>query len=205
MNSKIESDKREMILEGAIRRFSHFSIQKTTMNEIAEDLSMSKPNLYYYFPDKPSLVLAVSEKITREYLEVIRREFEDNPVVDESLLNLIRIRNSFFKTYYMLHISDGNAEVFFKDAGLKELMEGVKEKVFRLIAARIKKGIEQKVFRDVDPEKTAVLFIDMLVGLQLCLVSLKNPVPSAEVFDESLQKQLELTQIFLDGIRNNNL
>jgi TetR/AcrR family transcriptional repressor of mexJK operon len=194
-----------MILDGAIRRFSHFSIQKTTMNEIAEDLSMSKPNLYYYFPDKPSLVLAVSEKITSEYLEVIRQEFESNVVIEESLLNMIRIRNSFFMSYYMLHISDGNAEVIFKDVVLKNLMEGVKEKVFRLLAAQIQKGIEQKIFRDVDPEKTAVLFIDMLVGLQLCLVSLKNPVPSAEVFDESLKKQLELTQIFLDGIRRNNL
>jgi AcrR family transcriptional regulator len=203
LNSKIETDKRELILERAIRRFSHFSIQKTTMNEIAEDLAMSKPNLYYYFPDKPSLVLAVTEKITNSYLEVIRKEFESNPKVEENLLSLIRIRNSFFKSYYMLHISDGHVESIFKDPQLKALMQNVKDQEFRLIAAQLRKGKEEQIFRSIDAEETAVLFIDMLVGLQLCLVSVKNPVPSPEMFDESLKKQLELTGIFLQGIKKN--
>ncbi|RYZ16531.1 MAG: TetR family transcriptional regulator, partial [Chitinophagaceae bacterium] len=33
--------KRESILEAAIRRFAHFGVSKTTMNEIAADLSIS--------------------------------------------------------------------------------------------------------------------------------------------------------------------
>lgn len=55
-----ETDKkRELIIEGAIKRFIHYGINKTTMNEIAEDMSVSKPSLYYYFPDKTSLILGV--------------------------------------------------------------------------------------------------------------------------------------------------
>jgi AcrR family transcriptional regulator len=51
----VETDKkRDVIIEGAIKRFIHYGINKTTMNEIAEDLSVSKPSLYYYFPDKNS-------------------------------------------------------------------------------------------------------------------------------------------------------
>lgn len=191
-----------MILEGAIRRFSHFSIQKTTMNEIAEDLSMSKPNLYYYFPDKPSLVLAVAEKVTREYLDAVREEFRAHAEVEAGLLNLIRIRNSFFRNYYMLHISEGNTEAMLKDPQVGALMKKVKETEFGLISDRIRKGIEEGIFRAVDPENTAVLFVDMLVGLQLCLVSVKSPVPAAGVFEESLRKQLELAGIFLEGIKN---
>ncbi|HEY1007694.1 MAG TPA: TetR/AcrR family transcriptional regulator, partial [Sphingobacteriaceae bacterium] len=183
-------------------RFSHFSIQKTTMNEIAEDLSMSKPNLYYYFPDKPSLVLAVAEKVTQEYLDAVREEFRVHAEVDTGLLNLIRIRNAFFRNYYMLHISEGNTEAMLKDPQVGALMKKVKETEFGLISDRIRKGIEEGIFRAVDPEKTAVLFVDMLVGLQLCLVSVKSPVPAAGVFEESLQKQLELARIFLEGIKN---
>ncbi len=42
-----ETDKkRDVIIEGAIKRFIHYGINKTTMNEIAEDLSVSKPSLY---------------------------------------------------------------------------------------------------------------------------------------------------------------
>ena len=204
MNSKTETDsKREMILEGAIRRFSHFSIQKTTMNEIADDLSMSKPNLYYYFPDKPSLVIAVADKITQEYLDVIAEEFVGSENVIESLLNLIRIRNSFFKKYYMLHINDGVADTVFKDPALKTLMTGVKEKEAQLIAAQIKKGSEQNLFKSLDPVRISALFMDMLLGLQMCMMSVKAPVPSMEAFNESLQKQLEVASIFLDGLRRN--
>ena len=59
-----ESDrKRGLILDGAIKRFSHFGINKTTMAEIAEDLSVTKPALYYYFPDKQSIIVAVADKI----------------------------------------------------------------------------------------------------------------------------------------------
>lgn len=48
----VADKKREQIIEGAIKRFSHFGINKTTMNDIAEDLAVSKPSLYYYFPIK---------------------------------------------------------------------------------------------------------------------------------------------------------
>ena len=74
----VEADrKREVILEKAILRFSHFGIQKTTMNEIADDLSMSKPSMYYYFPDKSALILAVVERIIAEYQERLALLFED--------------------------------------------------------------------------------------------------------------------------------
>ncbi|HEY1025595.1 MAG TPA: TetR family transcriptional regulator [Sphingobacteriaceae bacterium] len=205
MNSKIETDsKRELILEGAIRRFSHFSIQKTTMNEIADDLSMSKPNLYYYFPDKTSLVIAVAEKITDEYLAAIDEEFTNSDAVDESLLKVIIIRNVFFKKYYMLHINDGQTEALFKDENLRSLMAGVKEKELALIAAQIREGKRQNLFKTIDVEKTTALFMDMLTGLQLCIGAMKSPVPAAEAFDETLHKQLEVARIFLDGIRRND-
>ena len=48
--------KKEKILEAAHHRFLHFGYSKTTMNEIAGDLSMSKALLYYYFPEKASFM-----------------------------------------------------------------------------------------------------------------------------------------------------
>src|ERR1051325_6834770 len=55
--------KRQLILEAEQKRFSHFGVDKTTMNEIADDLALSKASLYYYFPDKLSLYAAVLKKI----------------------------------------------------------------------------------------------------------------------------------------------
>jgi AcrR family transcriptional regulator len=43
---------RAMILDAASARFRHYGYQKTTMAEIARDLSMSTGNLYRFYPSK---------------------------------------------------------------------------------------------------------------------------------------------------------
>jgi TetR/AcrR family transcriptional regulator len=58
-----QDKKRDLIIEAAEKRFMHFGVDKTTMNEIADDLSISKASLYYYFPDKLNLYGAVLHKI----------------------------------------------------------------------------------------------------------------------------------------------
>jgi AcrR family transcriptional regulator len=47
----MEDSKVTSIIEAARKRFSHYGLTKTTMNEIAADIGMSKASLYYYFPD----------------------------------------------------------------------------------------------------------------------------------------------------------
>ena len=58
-----QDKKRDAIIDAAEKRFSHFGVAKTTMNEIADDLSISKASLYYYFPDKLNLYAAVLKKL----------------------------------------------------------------------------------------------------------------------------------------------
>jgi AcrR family transcriptional regulator len=43
---------RALILDAAGKRFRHYGYQKTTMSEIASDLSMSTGNLYRFYPSK---------------------------------------------------------------------------------------------------------------------------------------------------------
>ena len=59
-----QDQKQENIIQAAIKRFAHFGVSKTTMSEIAADLSLSKASLYYYFPDKLNLYAEVLRSIT---------------------------------------------------------------------------------------------------------------------------------------------
>ena len=56
---------------GSALPFSALWLSKTTMNEIAGDLSMSKALLYYYFPDKSQLYVAVMRKVANDYLGIL--------------------------------------------------------------------------------------------------------------------------------------
>ena len=40
--------KKNQIISAAVKRFGHFGYAKTTMNELADDLVITKANLYYY-------------------------------------------------------------------------------------------------------------------------------------------------------------
>ena len=70
-------NRKDQIVETALKRFSHFGFHKTTMNEIADDLRITKANLYYYYPDKSSLILDVLnfiiDGIHQEELEIIKK------------------------------------------------------------------------------------------------------------------------------------
>lgn len=50
------------ILDAASKRFLHYGYQKTTMNEIARDLSMSTGNLYRFYPSKLDIAEALALK-----------------------------------------------------------------------------------------------------------------------------------------------
>ena len=99
----IEADKkRDQILEKAVMRFAHFGIQKTTMNEIADDLSMSKPSVYYYFPDKISLVMAVINRIISEYQDRLAELFSRSENLHDAIFSMLDLRREFFQKYFKI-------------------------------------------------------------------------------------------------------
>ena len=52
-------DKIALILSASQKRFGRYGLSKTTMNEIAADVNMSKASLYYYFKNKEDIFKAV--------------------------------------------------------------------------------------------------------------------------------------------------
>src|SRR4029453_15391102 len=119
---KVESSvKQDQIVEVAIRRFSHFGIAKTTLMEIADDMSVSKQALSYYFPDKQSLVSAVIQKLVMDYSEALKTEIEQSFTVEEALLKLTEVKGIFFEKYFMLAIQAEHLEIE-KNSSLKKII-----------------------------------------------------------------------------------
>src|SRR5690606_8523108 len=99
--------KKEHIVQAALKRFSHYGFNKTTMSEIAIDLNITKANLYYYYPDKNALindVLAyISVEIFTQQHEVL---IQYNSDIVDILCKLLEVRANFLKDYYVLHINE---------------------------------------------------------------------------------------------------
>lgn len=68
----LELDIRAQIVEAAHSRFSHYGYGKTTMAEIAKDVSMSAANLYRYFKNKQEIIAECASKCMCERVDRLR-------------------------------------------------------------------------------------------------------------------------------------
>jgi len=200
-----ETDKkRELIIEGAIKRFIHYGINKTTMNEIAEDLSVSKPSLYYYFPDKTSLILGVVEKIFDDYYELLNKDYKSGSDLQSMLLNIIEIKHRFFLRYYMLHLSYGNPDPSLSSVELKSYLEKTVEKNRKFHQRLFEQAILNKeIAPQEDISKIAELYLSSQSGLtSLCIMhGNKELFPGKKELKLMKEKQINLSKIFIKGLK----
>ncbi|WP_285060009.1 TetR/AcrR family transcriptional regulator [Pedobacter ginsengisoli] len=200
----VETDKkRDVIIEGAIKRFMHYGINKTTMNEIAEDLSVSKPSLYYYFPDKNSLVLGVIDKIFTDYFEIIEKDKSSDISLEDRLGIFIEVKHRFFQKYYMLHLSGGSPDSSLNSDELRAHFMKMKKKNEDFHAEIFERAMENGEIAPTDVNKIAELYLESLAGItSLCIMhGNKELFPSKKEMKAMLEKQLSLSKIFIKGLQ----
>ena len=198
----IEADKkRDQILEKAVMRFAHFGIQKTTMNEIADDLSMSKPSVYYYFPDKISLVMAVINRIISEYQDRLAELFSRSENLHDAIFSMLDLRREFFQKYFMLHLGD-QVDLHLAKQEFRESIIEIRNKEIELVREVFERAVKSGSIKIEDATDTAALFLDTLAGINICVMGRQERqlVPDNKGFDEVLAKQKQLAEIFLRGL-----
>src|SRR5690606_22486013 len=88
--------------EVAKKRFAHFGMNKTTMAEIAKDLSISKALLYYYYPDKNSLYAAVLGYVMNEMIDASNDLIDTTEDSEAVFLATIQSKTDYLTKYYIL-------------------------------------------------------------------------------------------------------
>jgi AcrR family transcriptional regulator len=77
-STKPGHDVREQILKAAERLISRRGVDNTSLMDIALKTKLSRGTLYYYFPTKQDLLLAVSDRhmdaVTTDFVRLIRNE-----------------------------------------------------------------------------------------------------------------------------------
>lgn len=196
--------KREMIVDSAIKRFSHFGIQKTTMNEIADDISVTQPSLYHYFPDKISLVIAVVEKIMSEYFEELEKQLSGMGSIEEEFNTILVCRKKFIKRYFMLNLTETSPDAGQIQNACYGVMEQARVKESALVATLLTKSFESGAIAPLEVDKMSKLFLDTITGLSvLVLIPVKNKFsPGEEEFELIYEKQKELSTVFISGLKN---
>lgn len=74
--TRIQTEKREIILEAALEAFSQHGYRGATIDQIAEAAGMSKPNLLYYFRSKEDIHVTLMQRLLETWLAPLK-ELDD--------------------------------------------------------------------------------------------------------------------------------
>jgi len=194
--------KKEKILEAAHHRFLHYGYSKTTMNEIAADLSMSKALLYYYFPDKSQLYVAVMRKVADEYIGILKSKANTFSDLKEAFVFQINTQHDFIVKNYNFFDFFRLNEQNLPDM-IWEIVDQVHQSEISLLANAIKTEVTKgKITPVANPDEIVNLLLDALHGVRVSAVSHKKTImfPNKEHLDEIRAKRLLLTDIFIKGL-----
>ncbi len=196
----MEDSKVATILEAARNRFAHYGLTKTTMNEIAADIGMSKASLYYYFPDKENLFVAVIGQDFDEFVKTIDALISKPSKASFKLKKYIHMRNQLLNKLFTLAkierstVSEVLKPVFGEHR--QKLLAKEKELIGRILDLGIKEG----EFTKFNISNYADLFISALVGIRAQSVGVTF-IYNSELEEKINHQATLLVDIFLKSIQ----
>jgi AcrR family transcriptional regulator len=161
---RIFKDTRQVLLNTAAEEFAHHGYIGANINHISLAAGLSKGTIYNYFESKRALMLAVIDEIA-----VTHFEFIADQVFQES--NVVRRLERFFEAGFdwvtnhlaqtkVIFITLNGPEIEFK-----QYMYHAYHPVLHLVGKDIlAAGMEQGIFRQMDPATTAGLIMTIYLG-----------------------------------------
>lgn len=196
-----QDKKKGIIIEAALKRFAHYGLAKTTMTEIAKDVSFSKALLYYYFPDKLSLYVSAIEHLMQIISRDLVKSIDKTSTSTEGIFKLLQKRQSFIQKYYNLlestqvignELPDDLYEKFSKARAFETI----------IIRSLFNRGIASGELVMEDANLTTEIFLDCLSGIHFNIMSKdKNIFPGKEQFKQIFLKEKVYAEIFLQGLK----
>lgn len=192
--------RKEEIVEAALKRFSHFGIQKTTMNEIADDLRITKANLYYYYADKSTLLgdcvkSVMDEMSTREY-EIIQA---NEGGLLGTLFSLFELHNNYSKDYYMLSLYE-KVEII-RELSMQCMVQEFDKRNIKNLRILFQRAIETKELILTDLEMATNAFHEIIKGLSMFhrISDIITGIPNSDNTDKILVSQKRAARFILEG------
>ena len=151
---------REEIYNAALASFERNGVRRTLMEDVAREAGVSRPAIYYYFPDKDALVLEVIVRQVRE----IHRRIRERIQVEDGLLAMIEaslatIRLSAENQYIRLLTQPDTANLTARLAESDIVMGLQRELWYPLLEAAEHRG-ELRTDRDFDDIIRWITFLE---------------------------------------------
>ncbi len=173
---------RKRIMNEARECFFRFGYSKVTMDEVADNLGISKKTIYKYFPSKIELVKQSIEDLMREAITQIVAILNDNNIdYMERLKQLMSFIGKFSNRIGLAPIQDLQKTVPEIWAEIEKTREKEIMTNFRNL---IQEGIEQGIIRpDINKDIIIMIFVNSIRTIVNPMVLSEMPFSIKEAFD----------------------
>lgn len=193
-----DGTKEQLILIAARRRFAHYGFSKVTMDEIAGDVGLAKPSLYYYYPTKESLFRAVIAQEQSQFVSDMDNLITRGIPASTKLKKYVGVRFKLFRKLVNL-----NALSFRTWSEVRsisgDLFNNLEKEELKAILHILTLGKSSGEFSCVNPHRTAVLLLHVLHGLRLRVFRGEE---GGIVTDEAYAELKKESELFLDIVLN---
>ena len=151
---------REDIYAAALACFEHHGVRRTLMEDVAREAGVSRPTIYYYFPDKDALVLEVIVRQVRDIHRRIREKIRPEDGVEAMIeASLTTIRLSGENQYLQLLTQPDSAGLTARLAESDIVMGLQRELWYPMLEAARARG-ELRTDRDFDDVIRWITFLE---------------------------------------------
>ena len=198
--TRIQREKRDLILEAALDMFSTHGFRGSTIDQIAEAAGMSKPNLLYYFRSKEDIHVTLMQRLLDTWLAPLR-ELDDVGDPMSELSSYIRRKLEMARDYPRESRLFAN-EILQGAPRIMPMLEGELKSLVDQKAAVIKGWMRAGKIVPIDPYHlifsiwaTTQHYADFDVQVRAVL----GPDRGGDIRFEDAARFLE--QLFIEGLR----
>ena len=201
MQNEQPQAKEKLILAAARKRFAYYGFSKVTMDEIASDVGLAKPSLYYYFPTKENLFRAVIGREQEEFTRDIELMLKKEATAAQKLKEYVDMRIRLFRE--LVNLSALGVQTWAEVSSIfGDLFKRLEEQESKLIHAVLLAGKEAGELEVVNPTQTSRLILHLLHGLRLRTFSTEGaPHVDSTTYAELRKDSEHLIDLLLNGMK----
>lgn len=195
-------DIRARIIETAIERFNHYGVEKTTMAEIIQSVGISSATMMLYFSNKIELITEIVKHTLQTERELINRLIPKAMRVLPSIYKLLEIRERTRGKYHQTQLVYGYDGVY---SGLPEsVLSLIKSADIKQLTLILRRGLKSGELKEFPLQRVAALYAELLYGLNLGANARISRITLSDCYspDEIVEKQKEISKIFINGLRH---
>ncbi len=199
MTEQLSTEKHDMILRAARKRFAYYGFSKVTMDEIAADVGMGKASLYYYFPTKESLFHEVIKHESEQFFSGINSMLTEKIPACKMFRSYAGKRLEHFRTLVNLRALSLQQSAETRISFL-ELYKDFHKQEVEILQQIFQLGKKNGEFSVTNPQQTAEVILQMFYGSRAWFFKVRENSLDEGTYNEMESAMKSMIEIIINGI-----